>query len=95
MSNYIIREDNRLNIEIAKSSQKIAEQARTDNMLNLRLAKATARVAEETRQDSSAMKTLALVTLTFLPATAVAVSTITFICHTKRSCDLLRTPVYL
>jgi hypothetical protein len=74
MSNYIIREDNRLNIEIAKSSQKIAEQARTDNMLNLRLAKATARVAEETRQDSSAMKTLALVTLTFLPATAVAVS---------------------
>jgi len=72
MSNYIIREDNRLNIQIAKSSQRIAEQARTDNMLNLRLAKATARVAEETRQDSSAMKTLALVTLTFLPATAIA-----------------------
>lgn len=74
MTNHIIRQDNLLNIDIARSSQKIAEQARYDNMLNLRLAKATARVAEDTRQDSAAMKTIAIVTLTFLPGTAVAVS---------------------
>lgn len=74
MSNHIIREDNKLNISIARTSQSIAEQARYDNMLNLRLAKSTARVAEATRQDSAAMKTIAILTLTFLPGTAVAVS---------------------
>ena len=42
---------------------------------SLEMAAATAQVAEETRQDSAAMKTIAIVTLTFLPGTAVAVST--------------------
>jgi Mg2+ and Co2+ transporter CorA len=38
----------------------------------MEIAKATAQVAEETRQDSAAMKTIAVLTLTFLPGTAVA-----------------------
>lgn len=38
------------------------------------MAAATAQVAEEARQDSAAMKTIAVLTLTFLPGTAVAVS---------------------
>lgn len=46
----------------------------TPASLNLEMAAATAQVAEETRMDSAAMKTIAIVTLTFLPGTAVAVS---------------------
>ncbi|KAK5167660.1 uncharacterized protein LTR77_007359 [Saxophila tyrrhenica] len=70
--NFIAQRDNALNIELAKSSRKIAEESRRDNLLNIEIAKATAQVAEETRQDSAAMKTIAILTLTFLPGTAVA-----------------------
>lgn len=73
ITNYIIQRDNKLNIEISTSSRKIAEESRRDNLLNIELAKATAQVAEETRQDSAAMKTIAVLTLTFLPGTAIAV----------------------
>lgn len=62
-----------LNIELAQSSRKIAEESRRDNLLNIEIAKSTAQVAEETRQDSAAMKTIAVLTLTFLPGTAIAV----------------------
>ena len=65
--------DNKLNIELAASSKRIAEESRLDNLLSVKLAKATADVAEQTRQDSAAMKTIAVLTLTFLPGTAVAV----------------------
>jgi len=74
ITNFIIQRDNRLNIEIAQSSRRIAEESRRDNLLNIELAKATAQVAEETRQDSAAMKTIAVLTLTFLPGTFIAVS---------------------
>jgi hypothetical protein len=80
ITNFYIQRDNRLNIEIAQSSRRIAEESRRDNLLNIELAKATAQVAEETRQDSAAMKTIAVLTLTFLPGTFIAVS------------PLLRTP---
>jgi hypothetical protein len=73
ITNFIIQRDNRLNIEIAQSSRRIAEESRRDNLLNIELAKATAQVAEETRQDSAAMKTIAVLTLTFLPGTFIAV----------------------
>jgi hypothetical protein len=65
--------DNKTNIELAQSSRKIAEESRRDNLLNIEIAKSTAQVAEETRQDSAAMKTIAVLTLTFLPGTAIAV----------------------
>ena len=70
--NFIQQRDNQLNIQLATSSQQIAQEARKDNLLNMEIAKATAQVAEETRQDSAAMKTIAVLTLTFLPGTAVA-----------------------
>ncbi|KAI6912440.1 hypothetical protein KC318_g14960 [Hortaea werneckii] len=54
ISNYIIQRDNKLNIQLAESNKKIAEESRRDNLLN------------------AAMKTIAIVTLTFLPGTAVA-----------------------
>ncbi|RMZ34411.1 hypothetical protein D0859_01419 [Hortaea werneckii] len=72
ISNHIIQRDNKLNIQLAESNKRIAEESRRDNLLNLEMAAATAQVAEETRQDSAAMKTIAIVTLTFLPGTAVA-----------------------
>lgn len=72
--NIIAMRDNKLNISLAESSKKIAEESRLDNLLSVKLAKATADVAEQTRQDSAAMKTIAVLTLTFLPGTAVAVS---------------------
>ncbi|KAK4553843.1 hypothetical protein LTR86_009018 [Recurvomyces mirabilis] len=72
ISTYIIQRDNKLNIQLAESNRKIAEESRRDNLLNLEMAAATAQVAEETRQDSAAMKTIAVLTLTFLPGTAVA-----------------------
>lgn len=74
--NIIAMRDNKLNIQLAESSKKIAEESRLDNLLSVKLAKATAEVAEQTRQDSAAMKTIAVLTLTFLPGTAVAVSVI-------------------
>lgn len=74
ISNFIVQRDNKLNIQLAENNRKIAEEARRDNLLNLEMAAATAQVAEETRQDSAAMKTIAVLTLTFLPGTAVAVS---------------------
>ncbi|KAK0945019.1 hypothetical protein LTS01_026072, partial [Friedmanniomyces endolithicus] len=72
ISNFIIQRDNKLNIQLAESNRRIAEESRRDNLLNLEMAAATAQVAEETRQDSAAMKTIAVLTLTFLPGTAVA-----------------------
>ena len=63
-----------INIQLAKSSKFIAEESRKDNQLSMEIARATAQVAEEARQDSAAMKTIAVLTLTFLPGTAVAVS---------------------
>ncbi|GAB7363235.1 hypothetical protein MBLNU230_g3517t1 [Neophaeotheca triangularis] len=70
--NFIAQRDMQTNIELAKSSRKIAEEARRDNLLNIEIAKATAQVANETREDSAAMKTIAMLTLVFLPGTAVA-----------------------
>jgi hypothetical protein len=74
MFSIVALRDNKLNIQLAESSRRIAEESRLDNLLNVKLAKATAQLAEETRQDSAAMKTIAVLTLTFLPGTAVAVS---------------------
>lgn len=73
MFSIVALRDNKLNIQLAESSRRIAEESRLDNLLNVKLAKATAQLAEETRQDSAAMKTIAVLTLTFLPGTAVAV----------------------
>ncbi|KAI9766808.1 MAG: hypothetical protein M1840_006283 [Geoglossum simile] len=43
-----------------------------DSHLSMRIAKSSAQIAEEARRDSSSMKTIATLTLVFLPATFVA-----------------------
>ncbi|QIW97052.1 hypothetical protein AMS68_002570 [Peltaster fructicola] len=69
---FIAQRDNKTTIELAKINRRIAEETRKDNLLNIEIAKSTAQVAEETRQDSAAMKTIAVLTLTFLPGTGIA-----------------------
>ena len=44
------------------------------NMVTQRDSKATVRIGKAARSDSAAMKTVAVLTLTFLPATFVSVS---------------------
>ncbi|OCK94825.1 uncharacterized protein K441DRAFT_89226 [Cenococcum geophilum 1.58] len=68
----IAQRDNQLSIEISKSSRKIAEESRRDNQLNIQIAKSSARIAEESRRDSASMKTIAVLTLVFLPGTSIA-----------------------
>ncbi|KAH3538819.1 hypothetical protein KXW20_001595, partial [Aspergillus fumigatus] len=43
-----------------------------DNLLNLRLAKYSARIADQALKDSTSMKTIAILTLVFLPGAFVA-----------------------
>ncbi len=63
-------------MQIAKSSYRLTEDSRRDNKLNLEIAKNSARIAEESRRDSSSMKTIAALTLIFLPGTSIAVHSI-------------------
>lgn len=73
ISNFINQREQKLNNEIAENSRKLAEQSRQDNLVNIEIAKLTVKIAEETQNDGSAMKTISIVTLIFLPGTAIAV----------------------
>jgi len=44
------------------------------NETNLALTRSSQQIAQEARKDSSAMKSIAVLTMTFLPATYIAVS---------------------
>lgn len=48
--------------------------AQKGNMINIALAADSKQIAMATKRDSSAMKTIALLTMIFLPGTFVAVS---------------------
>lgn len=47
--------------------------AHTSNQHNLKLATYSHEIAQEAKRDSSSMKTIAVLTMTFLPATYIAV----------------------
>lgn len=70
--NFVIQRDNQLTMQIA-------EQSRRDNLINIEIAKINVKIAEETHKDGSAMKTIAILTLIFLPGTAIAVRTILYL----------------
>ena len=57
--NLIVQRDMRLNLQMAHTSLEIAETSR--------------RIAEASMKDSASMKTIAILTMVFLPGTAVAV----------------------
>ena len=74
--------ETRVNTELARSSKEIAEATMRDSATmrviaaqTLEQSTAMKSIAEMTRRDSSAMKSIAMLTMIFLPATAVAVST--------------------
>ncbi len=54
---------------LAYEQQKLSRQ---DQQYNIAIAEASKTIAEETKKDGSSMKTLALVTMCFLPATSVS-----------------------
>lgn len=63
--NLMIQRDNQLNLTIAEHSRRL-------NKVNTEIATSSAKIAEESRRDSASMKTIAVLTLLFLPATSVA-----------------------
>jgi len=58
---------------MAKHSSDIAKASLSDSNEMRHLAADTKKIAEATRLDSAAMKTIAIVTMLFLPGTAIAV----------------------
>lgn len=65
------QKDSKTNIELAKSSAAIAKASKEDGAV-------MRQIALETKKDSSAMKTIAMLTMFFLPGTFVAVSRVAF-----------------
>ncbi|KAL8851620.1 MAG: hypothetical protein Q9221_003457 [Calogaya cf. arnoldii] len=63
---------NRVRIQLSVVANLIAQN---DSRTNIAIADASRRIAFETRRDSDAMKTIAALTMVFLPGTFVAVST--------------------
>jgi hypothetical protein len=55
-------------------SQVYQFMTQKDSKVNIELGEMTALIARETKKDSSAMKTIALLTMCFLPGTFLAVS---------------------
>ena len=67
------QKDTKLSIELALSSATIAKASKDDSAI-------MRQIAIETKRDSSAMKTIALLGILFLPGTSVAVK---ISCSTK------------
>ncbi|KAF2436983.1 hypothetical protein EJ08DRAFT_704531 [Tothia fuscella] len=65
----IAQKDSAVNIEIAKASQRIAEDSRRDNIPMKAIAEDSKAVALATARDSAAMRVIAAVIILFLPAT--------------------------
>ena len=59
----------RTELQIAGINNQLAFK---NNEINLSLARSSQRIAQETRKDSSAMKSIAVLTMVFLPATFIA-----------------------
>ena len=64
--------DNRLNIETAAASRRIAEASLQDSAAMKEIAEESKRVAMVARRDSTDMRIIAAVTLVFLSATFTA-----------------------
>ena len=72
--NMMQREDGKKTQELAEASRSTAERQLIDSRVMKDVALDSKRIAEATRLDSSAMKTIGILTMIFLPGTAIAVS---------------------
>jgi hypothetical protein len=70
--NIIAQRDQRISIDIADASRALALDSKRDQNISIEISRASSIIALESRRDSSAMKTLAAVTMVFLPGTFVA-----------------------
>jgi hypothetical protein len=70
--NIIAQRDQKISIDIADASRALALESKRDQKISIEISKASSIIALESRRDSSAMKTLAAVTMVFLPGTFVA-----------------------
>lgn len=69
---FMAQAQTRLSIEIAENQAKLAEASRREQMISVEIARSSQQIAAETRRDGSSMKTLAVVTLVYLPCTTVS-----------------------
>jgi hypothetical protein len=69
---FMAQRQQELSIEIARGQSKLAEASRREQMISIDIANASHRIAEETKKDGTSMKTLAVVTLVYLPCTTVS-----------------------
>ena len=70
--NIIAKRDSQVSIEIAAASRALAIENKKDQRISIAIAKASREIAVESKRDSSSMKTIAAVTMLFLPGTFVA-----------------------
>ena len=70
--NIIAQKDSKVSIEIAVASRALAIENKKDQRISIAIAKASRQIAVESKRDSSSMKTIAAVTMLFLPGTFVA-----------------------
>ena len=70
--NMIAQRDSKVSIELAAASRALAVENKKDQRISIAIAKASREIAVESKRDSSSMKTLAAVTMLFLPGTFVA-----------------------
>ena len=68
----IAQNDSKVSIEIAAASRALAIENEKDQRISIAIAKASRAIAVESKRDSSSMKTIAAVTMLFLPGTFVA-----------------------
>ncbi|KAK5055300.1 hypothetical protein LTR84_013050 [Exophiala bonariae] len=61
-----------LSIDIARGQSKLAEASRREQVLSIEIARASHSIAKQTKKDGASMKTLAVVTLVYLPCTTVS-----------------------
>ena len=73
MYSLINQRDNRIAIETARGIRQIAESQQHDNAIMRIMAEDSNEIARLTRRDSSDMRTIAALTLIFLPARFIAV----------------------
>jgi hypothetical protein len=70
--NIIAQNDSKVSIEIAVASRALAVENKKDQRISIAIARASRAIAVESKRDSSSMKTIAAVTMLFLPGTFVA-----------------------
>lgn len=61
-----------VSIKIAENQSKLAEASQREQTISVEIARSSQQIAAETRRDGSSMKTLAVVTLVYLPCTTVS-----------------------